>query len=192
MHCQSKCADWRSRRLNISSGACRDADNPASRSCQSKCTGWTKEFTAVSMRHALLPKTSPSVPLIQLLIQRHPPSCDDVCAVPAQPAERRGLAVRARHRHLPRDGEVLVEQGRPNVRHGSSAPARRVHMRNPSLALAPRQGVREDQRGAALPLARSPLRRSSSRECGRSRPTNDRGRWSIPNFEPQTLNLNPA
>jgi hypothetical protein len=30
--------------------------------------------------------------------------------------EVRGPAVRARHRHLPRDGQALVEQIRPNVR----------------------------------------------------------------------------
>ena len=59
------------------------------------------------MRHAPLPKTSQSVPLFQLFARGHPPSRDDVCAVPAQPSERRGSAIRAWDRHLPRDGEVL-------------------------------------------------------------------------------------
>jgi putative transposase len=42
-----------------------------------------------------------------------------------------------------------VEQVRPHVRRGSSAPACFAHARDPSLALAPRRGVRDPQGGVA-------------------------------------------
>ena len=83
--------------------------------CRSKCTGWAKELTALSVRHAPLPKTSQSVPLFQLVTRGHPVSRDDVCEVPAQLTERRGSAIRAWDRHLPRHREVLVEPVRTDV-----------------------------------------------------------------------------
>ncbi len=42
-----------------------------------------------------------------------------------------------------------MEQVRPHVRRGSSAPAWFAHARDPSLALAPRRGVRDPQGGVA-------------------------------------------
>jgi hypothetical protein len=41
------------------------------------------------------------VSLFQLVARGDSPGCDDVCTVSAQPAERRGSAVRARYRYLP-------------------------------------------------------------------------------------------
>jgi len=101
------------------------------------------------MRHAPPQKTSQPVPLFQLIAGGHPPGCDDVCAVPAQPSERRGSAIRAWDRHLPRDGEVLVEPVRADVCGRYPTPAGASDARDPSLALAPRRGVCDPQGGVA-------------------------------------------
>jgi hypothetical protein len=67
-------------------------------------------------------------------------------------ATGRGLAVRARHRHSPRDGSLLVEPVRADVCRGdqeTTGSSRLVF----ELALAPGRGFREDQWRDALPLA---------------------------------------
>lgn len=48
------------------------------------------------------------VPILQLLVGGDPPRGDDVRPLSAQLAERGRPAVRARDRHLPRDGPALV------------------------------------------------------------------------------------
>ena len=56
------------------------------------------------------------VPLFQLVTGGNPPRRDDVRQIPAVATERRGSAGRARDRSLPRDGAVLVEPLRADVR----------------------------------------------------------------------------
>ena len=63
-------------------------------------------------------------------------------------AQRRGPAVRAQHRYLLGNGAVLVEQVWADVRGRYSATTGEPYTWISALALAPRQGVREDQRRA--------------------------------------------
>ena len=55
------------------------------------------------------------VPLFQLVVGGDRPRVDVVRQIPAFAAERRGTAGRARDRHLPRDGALLVEPLRSDV-----------------------------------------------------------------------------
>ena len=56
--------------------------------------------------------------MFQLVARDHPPHGDDVHPISIIAVLGRGPAVRARHRHLPRDGALLVEPLRPYVRRG--------------------------------------------------------------------------
>ncbi|MEG3181289.1 DDE-type integrase/transposase/recombinase [Sphingomonas sp. LT1P40] len=78
------------------------------------------------------------VPLFQLVAGGDPPCGDDVREVSAVAAERRGPAVRARHRHLSRDSTDVVEQVRTDVRWRHPSAACVPHARLPTLAMAPR------------------------------------------------------
>jgi len=88
----------------------------------------------------------------------HPPGNDAVSPISPIAPQRGGPAARTRHRHLLRDGAVLVEQVRPDVRRRDPETPDREHAFQP-LALAPRRDVREDQRRAALPVAGGGSRR---------------------------------
>lgn len=81
--------------------------------------------------------TAKSVSTLQLIVGDHPARVDDVHPVSAELAQRRGSAVRARGRYLPRDGALLAEPVRPDVRGGSPAAAREPDAWLSSLALAP-------------------------------------------------------
>ncbi len=61
-----------------------------------------------------------SVPIFQQLARGHPSGRDDVRAIPAVAAQRRGSVGRARDRHQPRDRPVLVEPVWPDVRRRDS------------------------------------------------------------------------
>src|SRR5665809_1632 len=90
-----------------------------------------------------------SLPLFQQFARDHPACGDDVCPVSPVAATGRGSAVRTWHRHLPRDGTVLVEPVRSAVCSGdpeaSDSPSFALE-----LALAPGRSVRADQWGDAL------------------------------------------
>ena len=66
--------------------------------------------------HASPSQTRQSISLLQFFTRGDPPSGDDVRAIHVVAAERGGPAVRARDRHLPRDGADVVEQLRAAVR----------------------------------------------------------------------------
>ena len=66
-------------------------------------------------RGPLASRNAKSLPIFQQFTRDHPAHCDDVCPVPAVAAAGRGPAVRAWHRHLPRDRAVLVEPVRSAV-----------------------------------------------------------------------------
>ena len=58
-----------------------------------------------------------SVPIFQQLVRGHPPGRDDVRAIPAVAAQRRGSVGRARDRHQPRDNqERLSSRGKSTSR----------------------------------------------------------------------------
>ena len=61
-------------------------------------------------------QTSLPFPLFQLIARGDPAGGDDVREIPPFAAQRRGPAVRARHRHLPRDSADVVEQVWADVR----------------------------------------------------------------------------
>ena len=61
-----------------------------------------------------------SVPIFQQLARGYPSGRDDVRAIPAVAAQRRGSVGRARDRHQPRDRPVLVEPVWPDVRRRDS------------------------------------------------------------------------
>ena len=94
---------------------------------------------------------------LQQLARGDPPRGDDVYPLSAVAATGRGYSVRAGHRHLPRDGSVLVEPVRSDVcgRDQEATPSSSVVF---AMALAPGRGVRQDQWRDPLSLA-----------CGRSR-----------------------
>jgi len=64
------------------------------------------------------------VPIFQQLARGHPSGRDDVRAIPAVAAQRRGFAGRARDRHQPRDRPVLVEPIWPHIRRRDPKEAR--------------------------------------------------------------------
>jgi type I restriction enzyme, R subunit len=76
------------------------------------------------------------VPIFQQFAGGYPPGRDDVCAISALPAQRRGSAGRARDRHQPRDRPVLVEPVWPDVRRRDPQAARRPYAQLFSVALA--------------------------------------------------------
>src|SRR5665811_1602034 len=85
-----------------------------------------------------------SLPLFQQLARGDPPRGDDVYPLSAVAATGRGYSVRAGNRHLPRDGSVLVEPLRSDVRQRDqeATPSSSVVF---AMALAPGRGVRQDQ-----------------------------------------------
>jgi hypothetical protein len=70
----------------------------------------------VGRLHAPPKQARQPVSLLQLVTRGDPPRGNDVRAVSAVAAQRRRSAVRARYRHLPRDGADAVEQVRPDDR----------------------------------------------------------------------------
>jgi putative transposase len=68
-----------------------------------------------------------SVPIFQQLARDHPSGRDDVRAIPAVAAQRRGSLGRARNRHQPRDRPVLVEPVWPDVRRRDPEATRPAH-----------------------------------------------------------------
>ncbi|WP_292684698.1 histidine kinase dimerization/phospho-acceptor domain-containing protein [Novosphingobium sp.] len=71
------------------------------RQCQKDCTASDGPARRVVCGHAPPSQTRQSVPVFPLIARGDPPRGNDVCPFPAVAAERRGPAVRARHRHLP-------------------------------------------------------------------------------------------
>jgi len=67
-------------------------------------------------RHDQAAEARQPVPLVRLLARGDPAGGDDVRPLPAVAAQRRGSALRAGNRHLPRDGAAVVEQVRADVR----------------------------------------------------------------------------
>ena len=67
-----------------------------------------------------------SLPLFQQFARDHPACGDDVCPVSPVAATGRGSAVRTWHRHLPRDGTVLVEPVGPLF--AAEIRKRRIHL----------------------------------------------------------------
>ena len=59
-------------------------------------------------RASIVSGDAQSLPLFQQLARGDPPHGDDVRPVSAVAAAGRGSALRARHRHLPRNGSVLL------------------------------------------------------------------------------------
>src|SRR4029077_1353386 len=76
------------------------------------------------------------VPIFQQLARGHPFGRDDVRAIPAVAAQRRGSVGRARDRHQPRDRPVLVEPVWPDVRRRDPKEAGRARDRLSAVALA--------------------------------------------------------
>ena len=84
-----------------------------------------------------------SLPLFQQFARDHPAYGDDVCPVSTVAATGRGSAVRTWHRHLPRDGTVLVEPVRSAVCSGDPEASDSSSFAL-ELALAPGRSVRAD------------------------------------------------
>lgn len=82
----------------------------------------------------------------------HPPHGHIVQPFSAFAGQRGRPAARARHRDQPRDGALLVEPVRPNVRRTNTPAAGGADAVVAAVAVAPRRDVREDQRQNALPL----------------------------------------
>ena len=97
----------------------------------------------VGGRHASSAQASQPVPLLQLVVRGDPAGGDDVRALPALLTERGGPAVRARHRHLTRDGQAVVEQVRAHVCGRHTPPAGVPDAGLSALAVAPGRDVRE-------------------------------------------------
>src|SRR5271169_6960755 len=77
-----------------------------------------------------------SVPIFQQLARSDPFGRDDVREIPAVAAQRRGSASRARDRHQPRDGPILVEPVWSDVRSRDQEEAGRAYARVHPMALA--------------------------------------------------------
>jgi hypothetical protein len=84
-----------------------------------------------------------SLPLFQQFARDHPACGDDVCPVSPVAATGRGSAVRTWHRHLPRDGTVLVEPVRSAVCSGDPEASDSSSFAL-ELALAPGRSVRAE------------------------------------------------
>jgi hypothetical protein len=97
--------------------------------------------------------TQESVPLFSFVARGDPACGDDVYPLSAVAAECRGSALRARDRPLPRDGAALVEPFWADVCSRYSPATGVANAGFPPVAVAPRRGVREDQRRNALSVA---------------------------------------
>lgn len=86
----------------------------------------------------LNPANPPARSGLQLIAQGDPSRGDDVCPFPTEPAERRGPAVRTRHRYLSRGGSTVVEPLRTDVCSRHSSLAGEPDERFPLLASAHR------------------------------------------------------
>ena len=94
-----------------------------------KAQSWSKSRRVVAKVEGhpgeLFPRSrmQKPLPLFQQLTRDHPARGDDVCPLPVVAETGRRSAGRARHRCLPRDGEVLVEPLWPAVRRRDQAAA---------------------------------------------------------------------
>ena len=84
------------------------------------------------------------VPVLQFFTRGDPARSHDVRSLPALAAECRRLAVRARHRHLPRDRAPMMEQVRAPFSRRYPPAAGEPHAGLSSLAMAPRRSLCED------------------------------------------------
>lgn len=104
------------------------------------------------------------VPLFQLLAGGDPLRDFDVRPLPAVATERRGSAPRARDRPMSRDSAPVVEQIWPAVCRGYPPSAGKPDARVPTLEMAPRRSLCEDQGRDALSLAGGGSRGRDHRE----------------------------